>query len=82
MVEVVVTRNGQITLTKELREELSIRVGDKIIMNLEGNRVVLAKKDPKVWDEIGSFLPENFSKVLEKIRADSTQRFKDLGVLE
>ena len=81
MHEVVVTRNGQITLSKGLRKELGILEGDKIIMNKLKGVIILAKKDPAIWDKIGEFLPKNFGDVLEKIREPSTKRFKKLGII-
>lgn len=81
MTEVVVTRHGQITLTKELREELGIKEGDKVIVNKENGFAIISKKDMSVWDRLGDFLPDNFEKVLEKIRSDSTKRFKAVGLI-
>ncbi len=81
MTEVVVTRHGQITLTKELREELGIKEGDKVIVNKENGFAIISKKDISVWDRLGDFLPDNFEKVLEKIRSDSTKRFKAVGLI-
>jgi len=81
MTEVVVTRHGQITLTKELREDLGIREGDKVIVNRENGFAIISKKDIAVWDRLGDFLPDNFEKVLEKIRSDSTKRFKAVGLI-
>lgn len=81
MVEVVVARHGQITLTKELREELGIREGDKVIVNRENGLAVIAKKDAEVWSKLGDFLPKNFEKILGEIRQDSAKRFKAVGLI-
>jgi AbrB family looped-hinge helix DNA binding protein len=39
-----VTRNYQITIPKEVRERLGINVGDVLIVDVEGNKVVLRKE--------------------------------------
>ena len=39
------TTKGQVTIPKEIREALSLKPGDKIIFEKEGNKVVL--KSPK-----------------------------------
>ncbi len=80
MAEVIVARHGQITISKQLREELNIREGDKVIVNKDDGFVVIAKKDANVWGKLGDFLPDNFEKVLEKIRSDSSKRFKEVGL--
>ncbi|MFH2106955.1 MAG: AbrB/MazE/SpoVT family DNA-binding domain-containing protein [Candidatus Micrarchaeota archaeon] len=80
MTEVYVTRNGQITLSKEIRDQLGIREGDCIVMNLVNDVILVSKKDPSVWDKVQSFLPENFENTLKAIRMDSSKRFKNLGI--
>ena len=81
MAEAIVARHGQITLSKEYRDELGIREGDKVIVNKENGLIIIAKKDPAVWDKLGEFLPDNFEKILGKIRADSKDRFKEVGLI-
>ncbi len=81
MVETIVTRNGQITLDKGFRKELGIAAGDRVIANKLKGVVMLAKKDSKVWDRVGSFLPDNFGRVLSKIRSAPAGRLKRVGVL-
>ena len=80
--EVIVTRGSQITLTKEIREKLHVKEGDVVIMNLIGDAVMLSKKDPKVFDNFESFLPDNFEKILNKIRHDEKERLKRIGIIE
>jgi AbrB family looped-hinge helix DNA binding protein len=79
--ETVVTRGSQITLTKEVREKLRISEGDRVVLNVEGGILVVSKRDAKVFDDIGDFLPDNFEKNLKAIRRDSTERFKRLGII-
>lgn len=80
LVVVVVTRNAQITIPKKIREALGIVEGDRVTLRVEGNRVVVEKVAEDVWSDCTDFLPENFEKVLEKLRKDSRERFKRLGL--
>lgn len=80
--ESVVTRGGQITLTKEIRERLGIKEGDKVILNISGDSVMVSKRDPKIFDRFDDFLPERFDKVLRKIRSDEKERLRRLGIVE
>ena len=80
MATVTVTRNAQITIPKKIRETLGIVEGDRVALRIEGNRAVLEKVNEDVWADCTDFLPEDFEKVLEKIRKDSTARFKRLGL--
>lgn len=81
MPEVVVTRGGQITLTKDVRDRLRIREGDSINLNLIGEGVFITKRNPKIFDT-HDFLPDNFEKVLSSIRAGSfPKRLKRLGIV-
>ena len=41
VVEVVVTRKFQVTIPKEVREALGIRVGDKLIVRVVGGKIVM-----------------------------------------
>ncbi len=78
----VVTRGSQITLTKDIREKAGIREGDRVILNVVGNTVVVAKRDPSVFDNIKGFLPENFDEIMKKMRTDSRERLKRLGIIK
>lgn len=78
---VTVTRNSQVTIPKKIRESLGIKEGDKIIMRVEEGKVILEKVAEDVWLDCMDFLPENFEKILEKLRKDSRERFKRLGLI-
>lgn len=80
MVVVTVTRNTQITIPKKIREKLGIRVGDKVEVDIEDGKVVVRKLKPS-FAGYRDFLPRGFEEVLKKIRKDSTERFKGLGVV-
>lgn len=40
---VVVTRNYQITLSKDLREELNIKMGERMKSRIEDNKIIIEK---------------------------------------
>lgn len=78
---VTVTRNAQITIPKELKEKLGIREGDKVSLRAEDNKIIIERITEDVWKDCTDFLPANFEKILEKMRKDSTVRFKKLGII-
>ncbi len=43
MYKVVVTRNYQVTLPAGIRRRLGIKVGDKLVVTLQGDRIVIYK---------------------------------------
>ncbi|EHP70073.1 looped-hinge helix DNA binding domain, AbrB family [Metallosphaera yellowstonensis MK1] len=44
MEEVKVTRNYQVTIPYEARRKLGIRIGDKLIVRVEGDNIIIRKK--------------------------------------
>ncbi len=80
MVTITVTRNTQITIPKKIRERLGIKVGDKVEIDIEDEKVVVRRIKPS-FARYQDFLPKGFDLVLEKVRKDSTERFKKLGVV-
>ena len=82
MTSVTVTRHSQVTIPKEIREEVGITEGDRLKMRVvEGNKIVIEKANEEAWKDCTDFLPEDFEKVLASLRADSTSRFKRLGLV-
>ena len=81
MAEALVTRGGQITLTKDVREKMHIYEGDIKTINVLGDTALVTKKNSKVFEK-HDFLPESFSKTLKEIRSFSWEdRLKRLGVI-
>lgn len=78
MPTITVTRNAQITIPKELREKLGIKVGDTINIRLDDSKIILELSETPF--ESG-FLPTGFDTVLKRLRTDSKDRFKRLGIL-
>jgi len=82
MASVTVTRHSQVTIPKKIREAVGIVEGDKVkIRVVEGNKIMMEKADEEAWINCTDFLPEDFEKVLASLRADSTSRFKRLGLV-
>lgn len=80
MAEVMVTRGGQITLTKDVREKMHVREGDVVMVNILGESALVSKRDPKALEK-HDFLPENFAKTLKTIRTFSwNERLRRLGI--
>ena len=44
MEKVRITRNYQITIPASIRASLDLKIGDSLVMYLEGNRIVMEKK--------------------------------------
>ncbi|TAL45684.1 MAG: AbrB/MazE/SpoVT family DNA-binding domain-containing protein [Chitinophagaceae bacterium] len=80
MPEVMVTRAGQITLTKDVRDKLNVKEGDIIIVNVLGNTIIASKRNPAAFEK-RDFLPDDFGKVLKSIRTSPQGRFKRLGII-
>ncbi|MAE49926.1 hypothetical protein CMI48_03805 [Candidatus Pacearchaeota archaeon] len=79
--EVTITRGGQITLTKNLREKMNVHEGDKVVLNFVDGSVMVSKKNPSVFKNIEGFLPERFENTLKKIRSDEEERLRRLGII-
>ena len=82
MSKVKITRNYQITIPKEIRDKLKLKLGEKVTIRLEGDKIIVQRISDTVWENCTDFLPENFDKILESLREDSKKRFKRLGIIE
>lgn len=80
MTMVTVTRHAQITIPKKIREALGIREGDNVDMSLNNEKIIIRKNLPKI-KEYCDFLPQDFDNVLSRMRKDSRERLKTLGIL-
>jgi len=75
MASTIVTRNGQITLSKNVRAQLGIAEGTKLTLNVVGDAIMITKKDLNFWKSRESFLDDDFADVLKELRANSYSRF-------
>ncbi len=53
---VKITRKYQITIPKEIREKLKLRIGDKLIIKIEGDHIVIKPLIEKRQDPIEELL--------------------------
>lgn len=79
--EIVVTRGSQITLTKMEREKVNIKEGDRVVINVFKDTLLISKKNPEIFDKFESFLPTNFGDTLKKMRNDQKERLKRMGAI-
>lgn len=77
---VTVTRNAQVTIPKDVREALGISEGDRVTVRVEEGRAVIEKVSEDVWLDCTDFLPDDFEKVLSKLREDHRKRLRRLGL--
>ena len=80
MTTVTVTRHAQITIPKKIRDALGIREGDSVDMSLNNEKIIVRKTLPKI-KEFRDFLPQDFDTVRAKMRKDSRERLKAMGIL-
>lgn len=68
MQTVKVLPKGQITLPKQVRKKLKIGVGDRLLLEEEGEKIVL-KKGKTIFDYIGSLPSKGMSTEMMRERA-------------
>ncbi len=67
---VKVTRKGQITLPKEIRDKLSIREGDYLEITLQGDKIIIKKVEhPVPGEPVGEERYREIIKQLEEMRS-------------
>lgn len=79
-----VTRNYQITLPKETRRIVDIKIGDEIVVDIDDGEIKIRKFDRNAilrkafgcWTEI----KEDSASYVRKMRAESEKRTKRLGI--
>ena len=79
-----VTRNYQITVPRDIREQAGIREGDKIVLTIENNEIKMKKFDEDVFKSaFGSWKNANIKDSVEyvrNIRKEWEKRGKRLGL--
>jgi AbrB family looped-hinge helix DNA binding protein len=70
------TSKGQVTIPKEVRDELGLKPRDKIRFSLENGHVVLRKAYPSLEDIVGSLPPLGMpiEDAIEEAKAERAQR--------
>ena len=83
MLESTVTRKGQITIPKAIRDRLGVKEGDKVVFVLRGEEVVLKVIRGSILDLKGSVKPrahpEDFEVIRKSVRRDVSKRITGNG---
>jgi AbrB family looped-hinge helix DNA binding protein len=74
MISTTVTKKGQVTIPKEIREALGVKEQDKMIFVLRGKEVIMKPLRGSVLDLRGSVdpkaRPERFEHVRQKVKRE------------
>jgi len=57
MVRATLTSKGQLTIPKDVRERLSLKSGDRVVFEFEGDSVRLRAERPRSLEELRGSLP-------------------------
>jgi antitoxin PrlF len=68
MLESIMTRKGQVTIPKAIRDRLGVKEGEKVLFVMRGEEVVLKVVKGTILDLRGSVQPSAHSEDFEKIR--------------
>ena len=72
MLESTVTRKGQVTIPKAIRDRLGVKEGEKVLFVMRGEEVVLKGIKGTILDLRGSVQPsaqpEDFAKIRQSVR--------------
>ncbi len=68
MLESTITRNGQVTTPKAIRDRLGVKEGEKVLFVMRGEEVVLKVIKGTILDLRGSVQPSAHPEDFEKIR--------------
>jgi len=78
MSQSTVTRKGQVTIPKHIRDRLGVREGEKVLFVLRGDEVVLKVIHGNILDLKGSIKPrahpEDFEAIRESVRQAVSRR--------
>ena len=64
----IITRKGQITIPKEIRDHLKAKEGEKVTFVLRGDEVILKVTRGNILDLKGSVKPTRHPEDFEKVR--------------
>lgn len=68
MLESTLTRKGQVTIPKEIRDRLGVKEGEKVLFVMRGEEVVLKVVKGTILDLKGSVRPSTHPEDFEKVR--------------
>jgi AbrB family looped-hinge helix DNA binding protein len=73
MLESTITRKGQVTIPKAIRDRLGVKEGEKVLFVMRGEEVVLKVIKGTILDLRGSVKPSVHPEDFEKIRQSVKQ---------
>ena len=73
MLESTITRKGQVTIPKAIRDRLGVKEGEKVLFVMRGEEVVLKVVKGTILDLRGSVQPSAHSEDFDKIRQSVRQ---------
>ena len=73
MLESTITRKGQVTIPKAIRDRLGVKEGEKVLFMMRGEEVVLKVVKGTILDLRGSVRPSAHPEDFEKIRQSVKQ---------
>jgi AbrB family looped-hinge helix DNA binding protein len=73
MLESTITRKGQVTIPKAIRDRLGVKEGEKVFFVMRGEEVVLKVVKGTILDLRGSVRPSEHPEDFEKIRRSVKQ---------
>jgi AbrB family looped-hinge helix DNA binding protein len=73
MLESTITRKGQVTIPKAIRDRLGVKEGEKVLFVMRGEEVVMKVVKGTILDLRGSVQPSAHSEDFEKIRQSVKQ---------
>lgn len=72
MLESTITRKGQVTIPKAIRDRLGVKEGEKVLFVMRGEEVVLKVVKGTILDLRGSVRPfahpEDFAKIRQSVK--------------
>jgi len=80
MAEVIVTRKGQVTIPKELRDRFGIEEGNRVEILHKGDEIVIQKVQRDLEDVLGAWSDFNLrANFLGELRKEWERRFDRLS---
>lgn len=69
----VITRKGQVTIPKAIRDEIQLRIGDRVSFVVRNGEVVLRRPPKSILDLQGSVKPsrqpEDFGRIRQSVKS-------------
>lgn len=76
--ESIMTRKGQVTIPKEIRDRLGVKEGEKVLFVVRGDEIILKVVKGTILDLRGSVRPatrpEDFDKVRQSVKQTVARR--------